>query len=301
MNHTKVKQAVFCLFTILTLLRNNAYAQIENGVFYAVTSDNSKDTSWLFGTYHLINDSYLNDVPAVLQAFKKAKAAVVEVIIDSSELALANSKTLLQNKRLTNLLNTGFADSLDIELKKTVGQSIEQFQSLKPMAIVLTLSMINLIKDNKEILKKYTGQPLDAFFVSYNKSAGKPVIALETISQQMDLLFNYISDQDQAAILQRFFRNKEENEKISNDLLKIYFENNLERIYGIYQRSLDVFGDLDFLIRKRNNEWMKVIPFIVNTQSSFIAVGALHLAGSDGLVEQLRKAGYTVTAQKMKW
>jgi uncharacterized protein YbaP (TraB family) len=30
--------------------------------------------------------------------------------------------------------------------------------------------------------------------------------------------------------------------------------------------------------------------------SAFIAVGALHLPGPDGLVEEFRKAGYTVTA-----
>jgi uncharacterized protein YbaP (TraB family) len=44
---------------------------------------------------------------------------------------------------------------------------------------------------------------------------------------------------------------------------------------------------------------MKQLPELLQQQSSFIAVGALHLAGEDGLVAQLRKAGYSVTVQKM--
>lgn len=88
------------------------------GVFYAVTGKGLKDTSYLFGTYHLIKSSYLDDKPAVQYAFKKAKGIVVEVINDSSELATANAMGLLKEKQLTDLLDKKFSDSLDADLRQ---------------------------------------------------------------------------------------------------------------------------------------------------------------------------------------
>jgi uncharacterized protein YbaP (TraB family) len=53
------------------------------------------------------------------------------------------------------------------------------------------------------------------------------------------------------------------------------------------------------MIKDRNKEWMKKIPSLLKTGAQFIAVGALHLAGPYGLVEQLKQIGYTVTPIKI--
>lgn len=296
-----VKQALIILIFVSVTGVNYVQAQVKpGGVFYAVTGNGIKDTCWLFGTYHLINDSYLTETPAVLNAFGKAKNIVVEVIIDSSELASANSKALLQKKQLGELLDKGFTDSLDAELKATIGQGIEQFQSLKPMTVMLTLSMVNLMKDNQPLLKKYTGIPLDASFVAKAKALVKTATALETVNEQMDFLFNALSDEEQAAMLKLFIREKEENTRLGNELLKIYFEDDLRKIYSIYQESIKTMGDMGFLIKKRNDNWMKTLPALFTKQSNFVAVGALHLAGPEGLVEQLKRLGYTITAQNLQ-
>ena len=44
----------------------------------------------------------------------------------------------------------------------------------------------------------------------------------------------------------------------------------------------------------RNKKWMNHIPTYIANKSTFIAVGALHLPGKDGLINLLREAGYTV-------
>lgn len=301
MKYSKIKQGFICLLWAGCMIPVNAQPGPKPGVFYAITGKNLKDTSWLFGTYHLINDSYLKEIPRVSHAFTNAQTTVVEVILDSGELAVANGKALLQNKQLSQLLDKGFVDSLDVLLKENIGQGIEQFQPLKPMMVMLSFSIFNLMKDNSAILGKYTGLPLDAHFVAASKSAGKKTIALETLTEQMDFLFNHLPDEEQAAMLQAFIRNKELSLKMGNDLLKAYFENDIEKIYHSYEASVKISGDMRFLITDRNNTWMKVLPSIVSKQSVFIAVGALHLAGPHGIVKQLQNEGYTVTAQNMTW
>ncbi len=49
------------------------------------------------------------------------------------------------------------------------------------------------------------------------------------------------------------------------------------------------------MITSRNRHMAEAAAKYLDKGNAFIAVGALHLPGADGLVELLRQAGYTVT------
>ena len=53
-------------------------------------------------------------------------------------------------------------------------------------------------------------------------------------------------------------------------------------------------ADKDRLIDKRNEAWVDFLLGMLPTTSMFIIVGAGHLTGPKGLIQQLRNAGYTV-------
>lgn len=288
------------LITIITASKVQAQSGTEKpGIFYAVSGNGLKDTSYLFGTYHLIKGSYLHELPGVMKAFEKSKGVIVEVVIDSAELGEANAKALLKGKQLTDLLDKTFADSLNTVLQNDVGAGLAQFNSLKPMTVMLTLSMVYVMKDNQAVLTKFTGSPLDVSFVEKAKSGSKSVTPLETINQQMDLLFNTSSEEEQVEALKRFIRKREANIKMGNDLLKVYFDNDLAAVEKIYEKALQDTGEEDYLVKQRNANWMKVLPGLLKESSWFIAVGTLHLAGEYGLVAQLKKQGFTVTPLKL--
>lgn len=48
------------------------------------------------------------------------------------------------------------------------------------------------------------------------------------------------------------------------------------------------------LINERNDAWMLKIPILISQGPTLIAVGAMHLPEDVGLINQLRKMGYTV-------
>ena len=52
------------------------------------------------------------------------------------------------------------------------------------------------------------------------------------------------------------------------------------------------------LLDKRNADWLTKLPAIFKEGPTFVAVGALHLAGDKGIVEGLRKLGYNVSPVK---
>ena len=48
------------------------------------------------------------------------------------------------------------------------------------------------------------------------------------------------------------------------------------------------------LLDNRNVNWLKIMPEMMQKESVFFAVGAAHLAGDLGVINLLKKAGYTV-------
>lgn len=294
--------AVFLVGMITTFTVGHLEAQVtENrpGIFYAITGKGLKDTSWLFGTFHLVNNSYLSEVPQAMESFNKARGVVVEIVIDSSELQATQQYGISKDKKLTDVLDKPFLDSLETELKNNIGAGVDQFNQLKPMNVTLTLSIIHLIKNNSAQLKKYTGLPLDAYFADAGKKMKKTVTPLETIGEQMELLFNSQSIEQQAEALKTFLRKKNEMVKLGDQLLQSWFSHNMDAMNNIYQQTMELSGEEDYLVKERNLRWMKVLPGLLQKDSQFIAVGALHLAGQFGLVEQLKQSGYTVTPVKL--
>ena len=169
---------IFLLFSSTSLPSQNT--NIKLGIFYKVSKPGVKDTSCLFGTYHLINDSYLSDLEHVNNALKKTKGVVVETIIDPSDMQRMQAAGMMQNKLVTDFLDKPLEDSLNVELTNTLGVDLSVFNQLKPINIVLTLSVVHLMNNNK-ILQQYKGQALDAYFADYGKSNGKNITTLETM------------------------------------------------------------------------------------------------------------------------
>ncbi|MDX2045572.1 MAG: TraB/GumN family protein [Chitinophagaceae bacterium] len=288
---------LFFFFGIITVKEIEAQTQ-KPGIFYSISGNGLKDTSYLFGTYHLVKDSYLDELPGVKASFAKAKGIVVEIIADSAEAAAVQSMGMMTDKTLTGLIDQPFRDSLDTELKNSIGVGLNQLDQFKPMNITLTLSIVHMMKSNRELLEKYTGLPLDAFFARSGKDMGKTVKPLETIKEQMDLLFNSASIDEQVTALKTFIRKKTEMAQLGDELIKKWFDHDLEGMNDIYEKTLQESGEEDRLIRERNSNWMKILPGLLHSESQFIAVGALHLGGEFGLVEQLKQKGYTVTPVK---
>jgi uncharacterized protein YbaP (TraB family) len=78
-----------------------------------------------------------------------------------------------------------------------------------------------------------------------------------------------------------------------------WFAHDLNKMYKLSEDAMKLYGGEEDLIKNRNDNWMKKLPGIVGNQSTFIAVGALHLPGKDGLIKQLQQKGYTLTPIKL--
>ena len=87
------------------------------------------------------------------------------------------------------------------------------------------------------------------------------------------------------------------------DKYKLYFNKMVDTYKNQQTDSLVAFvndktfsdgENNDALLKNRNLNWVKQLNNILPKNNIFIAVGAAHLFDNDGLIDLLRKEGYTV-------
>jgi len=117
---------------------------------------------------------------------------------------------------------------------------------------------------------------------------------LETLEEQMKAL-NTIPVDDQAKQLVQAIKETQKmknNNKTMDELMKAYTEGDLTKLFQLSQKS-DLKGDAQkALITQRNHNMADRIDAKIKNTSIFIAVGALHLPGEEGIIRLLEKKGY---------
>ena len=143
-------------------------------------------------------------------------------------------------------------------------------------------------------------EQLDYYFQLLGIEEGKKILAFETVEQQAEILFRSQSIQSQAEELLGILVNPQDLALEAQKLNKAYLAQDID---AMFQMALTEDIDPDFfekLTTQRNNNWIQQLPEIMKADSTFVAVGCLHLIGETGLVQQLRNLGYTVEAYRPK-
>ena len=125
------------------------------------------------------------------------------------------------------------------------------------------------------------------------------VLGLETMAQQM-ALFDSLSNQHQVEMLMQTIRDGDKGVEIVKQMQQIYTIQNVDALFqfiadsdGVIQNEQQKFLD------DRNQNWIpKIIEQMAKT-TTFVAVGAGHLGGPNGVIRLLEKEGYILTPIKL--
>jgi uncharacterized protein len=252
---------------------------------------------YLLGSFHLLRPSDYPLSADVGVAFEDAEAVVFE--LSPAEMA---SSALPKQMMQAALRQDG--KSLQDDLDAATWQKLQSYASqnnlplgnletFEPWFVGLTISILEMTKQG---LDPKLG--LDAHFMEIAKKAGKPTDGLELANDQIRMLDGMdAAEQRQfiAEALEQAEKGPAEMEALHRawrggdaDLLWNKMAGDMKREYPrLYQRI-----NVD-----RNNAWLPKIQQRLSQSDSddtLIVVGALHLLGSDGVVEKLRGKGYKV-------
>ncbi|AYB29500.1 TraB/GumN family protein [Chryseolinea soli] len=289
------------LFFWLTLcgLSPQALAQspaAENAVFWEISANGLSKPSYLFGTFHLKGSTYVDSLTQVIDKFKGSGTVVGELLFDSTMTMKVMTASIMKDTTLDMLMSREHFQQTASWLKELTGYDLKMFNKMNPMMIeILIMSTLQ----QKYFPAPPNDRPMDLYFQQRAKTEGKKMIGLESFDEQINALYNQFSYKRQADMLMDYVLEKDRAKSDVVNMNRYYREGNLSQLESMMTREVFSEKETDVLVNDRNRKWMIQLPGLMKEQQTFIAVGALHLAGENGLVALLRKAGYVVRPVRM--
>ncbi len=281
------------------LLPTSANAQL----LWEVSGNGAKETSYLFGTHHIAPATMMDSVKGMKDAMKGVDKVYGEVVMSElldpqAQMGLA-AKYLMApaDSTLSKVLIPVQLDSVNNLLGRLSGggANVSMLEMMKPAIVSAQLVILENMKTFPDFNPQ---QQLDGMIQDFASAAGIPVGGLETAEEQMQLLYGKpISIQ--ANELMEAVRDFDNEAEKSKKLSEAYVTQDFNALSDIFKAvEEDETESLKKLLYDRNDSWMKIIKSKLPEESMFIAVGAGHLVGDHGLIQQLRQAGYTVSPVK---
>ena len=297
---------LFFTLTLLLAVVSSASAQL----LYRISGKGLEKPSYIVGTYHLAPATFVDSIPGARAALDEVEQVCGEV--DNAEMEsmagrsrLMKAMMLPDGKSLADVLSTDEMDRLNAYMKELLGADLtnplikSQMGKMNPMAISTQLQLVQYMK----VTPGFNPSALiDGYFQQQAKKARKPVMGFETIDFQMSVLYGTAIER-QKELLFCMIDNQEYTEMSMKELTEAYFSQDMEKILALTEAKLGNFCDStpeedEALIYGRNADWVEKIPAIIGDKSTLFVVGAAHLPGERGVLELLKKEGYTVEGVK---
>lgn len=283
-------------FVACTAQPETSFVKQKNGntLLWEVSGNGLKKPSFLFGTFHLLCKDDIHFSDQLKRAMRQCDEIYMELDMDDPTMMLSGmlymnmkgGKTLKdlytpeEYKRLQNY----FADSLKMPLSL--------LQSAKPYFLVALLY--------PRMMNCKTPSGVEEELVKMAKEYKKEIKGLETMQFQASV-FDSIPYDVQAKELLKNIDSFSLNKKEFQTMLSYYKNQQLDSIKTMMGTS--EFGSEKYdnmLLNDRNKNWVKQLKEIMKGESVFVAVGAGHLVGEEGLISLLKKVGYKVEPMENK-
>jgi uncharacterized protein len=123
---------------------------------------------------------------------------------------------------------------------------------------------------------------------------GKPTAGLETLDEELGGLES-LSSEDQVRLLDQTVSELKQSQSEMQEVLHAWRRGDAATLSRLLAREYRSFPALYRpLVTARNRRWLpQVEQLLREDRNSFVIVGALHLVGDGGLLELLRKDGFT--------
>jgi uncharacterized protein len=283
----KTRLFAFAILFFPFLFPEPLSAQLENALLWEISGNGLSSPSYLYGTMH-VGDKRAHDFSdATMAAFKKAAAFAGELNMDEvDQLAVLNLMKLDSGQKLHSFFTAEEWDRIVVFCKEKVRIDPNDFDDYN---IFFLNSLIT-----QSQFKNQMGQAVDLYFFSEAKKNGKKLLGLEKVEEQIGAI-NSLPIEEQKNMLMDAVEGKNGNSKKDmKKMVKAYSKGDLEALQELAEDA-DMGSEFEtaFIIDRNRRMAERLVPMI-QAQSTFIAVGALHLPGDEGIIALLRGMGYQV-------
>ena len=248
------------------------------------------EPSYLFGTMHSGDPRVVQLPKPVQRAFDQSRSLTLEVVLDpQSLLAMTSALLMTDGNTLESLIGRRLYER-SLEAMSARGIPEMLLANMKPWAVAVTLMTPS----------GDSGVVLDHVLYRDAVAAGKRVHGLETVAEQMGL-FDDLPLKDQITLLKDTLDGLDTITHLLEEIQVAYLERDLKRLLELNEISMrdsDPQLAATFtrkVIVERNHRMAERMQSGLHKGQQFIAVGALHLPGEEGLLKLLSERGYRLS------
>lgn len=265
---------------------------------WKISGNGLEKPSYIFGTHHLAPASMADSTAGFAEALAAVDRVYGEVdmslaMAPAAQMKIASMIMAPADSTLSKVFTAEELAEIDAYLQRAVGPAMTaaMFEPYRPIMIDIALEMAMM---NRIIPDADPTNPLDGHIQQLARAEGKEVGGLETVEFQSALLYGS-SIADQAASLLRTVRSGRDPLADSRMLYARYAEGDLDGLMTVMDRASAMTPEeADAMLYNRNSSWVNFLIGILPATSIMIVVGAGHLPGERGVINLLRKAGFSV-------
>lgn len=264
-------------------------ARFGRGLLWKIESP-GRAASYLFGTMHSADPRVTNVHPSVRDALNNASSFTMELLLNGASISsMAEAMFFTKGQGL----RAAVGDELFEQTKQAMAEHGFPTRGLDSKKAWVIIMMLNTPSAEP-------GLALDLLLQLEATLQGKPTFGLETMEEQISV-FNDMSMEDQVTLLRHAVRSHGEVTREFERLVEIYRSGDLNRLVELVRGYKDEEGGaydamLERLLTRRNQVMVERMAPRLKKGGAFIAVGAAHLPGENGLLDLLDRAGYRVSA-----
>lgn len=248
--------------------------------------------SYVFGTIHLSDRRVIALPGPVRDALEGAKSFTMEIMVDDmGRLVFMEAMQLPGNTDLRSLLGEDLYGKVNRLLARN-RISPEVANRLKPWG-----ALLNLTEPSGD-----PGATLDHELLHAAMLRRKPIYQLEGVEEQI-FLFDEMPMEIQVDLLRHAVDRYEQAGQVNENLIVAYLARDLAGIWRINARFMEKEGVMapynQYFVKRVIHGRSVVMAHRMQARmrdgAAFIAVGALHLYGENGVLNLLSRDGYRVT------
>jgi uncharacterized protein YbaP (TraB family) len=256
--------------------------------------------SYLFGTIHVGDRSLSELSPKTLVALRASSIVALEA---EQVPAKQMPYIMAQAGKLMSARNRPLQLKLDSDELSVVERSLTAAGYPADLALGIRpwVAILFLTGSNCQGAETPGAKPLDLIISDEASRSGQKLVGLETMLEQFQSLAD-IDDDVQLSWLKTSIATHDRIDDITHTMAELY---RFRRINAVWELTRELaptakLTDADLaaiqagLVSKRNVRLLDRSVPLLEAGGAFVAVGALHLSGRDGLVEALRSRGYTL-------
>lgn len=266
-------------------------------VLYRISGNSAAAPSYILATNRMVDMQFIDTIPNVFKCYAECNKVITEFAMQDYEAlaALRQAALLPDSVRLSNFYSDEQYQEIDDALRINLGMGLDKLGRMKP-SYLTEMFRSELMK---RWLKYDEDRSMETFFEKVAAQNDVPVYGLDDIGETMYMLFDREPFHWQCEELLKVVEYPEKEVRFERSLVEMYKYGRLADM-AYFVKGPDNQTSLSFsdykVYAQRNKQWVKRLTPYLREGKAFITLNAIYLGGEDGLLAQLRTAGYRVKA-----